>query len=244
MRSLILALFILSLQPAPQNPFGTIEGLVTKAGSTTTPLAGAIVKVTRIPEAPGAPSTFSAEMILIPEAPRRSNSSLYRITYLPSDGRFQLSGITPGTYKLFALPYLNERIPYSRDVQVTSLSASVTKVREKNHKQAQQNLQAPGGNQSFQTSPQPPPPGVLMDNVSPASSHVVNFAGIFCTFPSDRITVLAPGSPGRPPDRPYGGNLRLSDSTVTLVLDRKRISRTTPSPPRFFPLPPEPLRSP
>jgi hypothetical protein len=49
---------------------------------------------------------------LIPEASRRSNFSLYRIINLETDDHFEIAGITPGKYQLFAVPYMNESPPY------------------------------------------------------------------------------------------------------------------------------------
>jgi hypothetical protein len=57
-------------------------------------------------------SPLPAALILVPEAFRRSNSSLYRILYLPRNGEFRMNGIAPGNYKIFAVPYLNETVPY------------------------------------------------------------------------------------------------------------------------------------
>jgi len=50
--------------------------------------------------------------ILVPEFFRRSNASLYRVLYLPRNAEFKTNGVAPGNYKLFAVPYLNETVPY------------------------------------------------------------------------------------------------------------------------------------
>ena len=57
-------------------------------------------------------SAVVAAMILAPDSFRRNNATLYRVTYLPRNGSFKLSGLAPGTYKIFAVPYLNETVPY------------------------------------------------------------------------------------------------------------------------------------
>ena len=57
-------------------------------------------------------SAVVAALILAPESFRRNNATLYRVTYLPRNGSFKLSGLAPGTYKIFAVPYLNETVPY------------------------------------------------------------------------------------------------------------------------------------
>ena len=60
----------------------------------------------------GSESSLPAALILVPESFRRSNASLYRIIYLPGNAEFRMNGIAPGNYKLLAVPYLNEPIPY------------------------------------------------------------------------------------------------------------------------------------
>jgi hypothetical protein len=52
-----------------------------------------------------------AMLVLIPEKSTSSNASPSSIT-LVSDGHFQVSGIAPGNYKLFGVPFANEPIPY------------------------------------------------------------------------------------------------------------------------------------
>jgi hypothetical protein len=58
---LIAALLALTLQQAPQSQFGTIEGIVTKAGSPGTLIAGAHVKVSERPQMPMNSPPFTAE---------------------------------------------------------------------------------------------------------------------------------------------------------------------------------------
>jgi hypothetical protein len=60
----------------------------------------------------GSESPLPAALILVPESFRRSNASLYRVLYLPRNSEFKMNGIAPGNYKLFAVPYLNETVPY------------------------------------------------------------------------------------------------------------------------------------
>jgi hypothetical protein len=60
----------------------------------------------------GSQSALPAALVLVPESFRRSNASLYRIIYLPRNADFKMDGIAPGSYKLFAVPYLNDTVPY------------------------------------------------------------------------------------------------------------------------------------
>ena len=60
----------------------------------------------------GGRSSLPAALILIPEASRRSNLSLYQVINVDGDDHFQVAGIAPGQYKLFAVPYLNEPPPF------------------------------------------------------------------------------------------------------------------------------------
>jgi hypothetical protein len=60
----------------------------------------------------GSQSALPAALVLVPEPFRRNNASLYRILYLPRNADFKMDGIAPGSYKLFAVPYLNDTVPY------------------------------------------------------------------------------------------------------------------------------------
>jgi hypothetical protein len=60
----------------------------------------------------GSQSPLPAALILVPESLRRDNVSLYRVLYLPRNAEFRMNGVTPGNYKIFAVPYLNETVPY------------------------------------------------------------------------------------------------------------------------------------
>jgi hypothetical protein len=60
----------------------------------------------------GSTSELPAALILLPDSVRRGNRALYRVLYRPRNGTFEMNGIASGIYKLFAVPYLNETIPY------------------------------------------------------------------------------------------------------------------------------------
>jgi hypothetical protein len=82
-----------------RDPVGSVEVIVgTRGGS----IEGVVQGRTNLP----------AALILAPEASRRNNAALYRVIYIPRNGAFRLSGIVPGNYKIFAVPYLNEPIPH------------------------------------------------------------------------------------------------------------------------------------
>jgi hypothetical protein len=57
-------------------------------------------------------SELPAVVVLAPSFPREGNPSLYRTGVLPANGKFQFYGVAPGSYRLFAVPYLNETVPY------------------------------------------------------------------------------------------------------------------------------------
>ena len=57
-------------------------------------------------------SGLPAVVVLAPSFPREGNPSLYRSGVLPANGKFQFYGVAPGSYRLFAVPYLNETVPY------------------------------------------------------------------------------------------------------------------------------------
>jgi hypothetical protein len=44
----------------------------------------------------------NATVALVPEAPRRRRADLYRTISTDVSGRFQMQGLTPGDYKVFA----------------------------------------------------------------------------------------------------------------------------------------------
>jgi hypothetical protein len=60
----------------------------------------------------GSTSGLPAAVILLPDSFRRGNRALYRVMYRPGNGTFEMKGIPPGTYKLFAVPYVNQTVPY------------------------------------------------------------------------------------------------------------------------------------
>jgi hypothetical protein len=84
---------------------GTIEGRISNNGPN--------------PFLPGSETNRPVLLVLIPEASRRNNASLYRTASLPSIGYFQLSGIPPGNYKIFAVPQLNEAIAFRSEEFIT-----------------------------------------------------------------------------------------------------------------------------
>jgi hypothetical protein len=90
----------------------------------------------------GSPSPLSAALILVPEALHRSNALLYRVSYLQGNTEFAMNGIPPGSYKLFAVPYLNETVPYrSLDFIARHESRAVSVTVEKGR--SVQGVQAP-----------------------------------------------------------------------------------------------------
>jgi hypothetical protein len=60
----------------------------------------------------GSTPPFSAALILVPDAIRRGHSTFYKVLYVPRNGTFEMKGVAPGIYKLFAVPYVNETVPY------------------------------------------------------------------------------------------------------------------------------------
>jgi hypothetical protein len=53
-----------------------------------------------------------AALILVPDPFRRGIPTFYKVLYLPQNGTFEMKGVAPGVYKLFAVPYVNETVPY------------------------------------------------------------------------------------------------------------------------------------
>ena len=88
--------------------------------------------------------------------------------------------------------------------------------------------------------PHPPPPGVLMLSTSPDSTSIVSLPDSFISSYPDLKRTFSPKCACSPPWAPGGGNLRLSDSKVTRAGLRNSTSRIRPSPPLYFPEPPEP----
>jgi hypothetical protein len=68
-------------------------------------------------------------VILAPEFSRRSNATLFK-TALQStpDGQFQIRGIAPGIYKIFAVPYANQVTDRDREFLAQNESRAVTVV--------------------------------------------------------------------------------------------------------------------
>jgi len=86
------------------DPVGSIEVVVgTKGGTIAGEIAGNGYNLNGY--------NLSAMLVLIPEKSTSTAASPYSLT-LVSDGHFQVSGIAPGNYKLFGVPFVNEPIPY------------------------------------------------------------------------------------------------------------------------------------
>jgi hypothetical protein len=66
---------------------------------TVSGLGGRIVGVVRSPQNEIVPS---GRVVLVPEAALRGRSDLFKVATLDQYGRFNIQGITPGRYKLFA----------------------------------------------------------------------------------------------------------------------------------------------
>ncbi len=62
-------------------------------------LGGRITGVVRSPQNEIVPS---GRVVLIPEPAQRDRSDLYKVASLDQYGRFNMQGITPGRYKVFA----------------------------------------------------------------------------------------------------------------------------------------------
>jgi hypothetical protein len=60
----------------------------------------------------GSTSPLPAALILLPDSFRRGHPAFYRMLSLTENGTFAMKGIPPGIYKLFAVPYVNETVPY------------------------------------------------------------------------------------------------------------------------------------
>jgi hypothetical protein len=86
------------------DPVGSIEVVIgTKGGTIAGEIAGNGYNLNGY--------NLPAMLVLIPEKSTSSNTSPSSIT-LVSDGHFQVSGIAPGNYKLFGVPFANEPLPY------------------------------------------------------------------------------------------------------------------------------------
>jgi protocatechuate 3,4-dioxygenase beta subunit len=73
------------------DPTDAMEIIVGTNGGT---IAGAVTSLSKQP----------ATVILAPELWRARNTSLFRAAAVTTDGQFELRGLTPGTYKIFAVP--------------------------------------------------------------------------------------------------------------------------------------------
>src|SRR5437588_5135075 len=86
-------------------------------------------------------------------------------------------------------------------------------------------------------APNPPPPGVSIVITSPTDTSTVTFAGSGLPFKR-----LRPGEPGEPPRAPAGAWARRSAMIETRHGSSASSSRTTPSPTRCRPTPPDTRR--
>jgi protocatechuate 3,4-dioxygenase beta subunit len=73
------------------DPTDALEIIIGTNGGT---IAGAVTSLSKQP----------ATVILAPELWRARNTSLFRAAAATTDGQFELRGLTPGTYKIFAVP--------------------------------------------------------------------------------------------------------------------------------------------
>src|SRR5438270_6358864 len=90
--------------------------------------------------------------------------------------------------------------------------------------------------------PKPPPPGVSITNRSPGCISAEAVALSISTLPSVRSTQLRPACASAPPSMPLGGTRRRLARMLARIGSRRVTARTTPSPPRCAPSPPEPRR--
>jgi hypothetical protein len=67
---------------------------------------GAVVEG-RVVDAAGKPAPNS-KAVIVPNAPRRHRGDLYKFISADDDGRFQLTGVSPGDYKLFGFERVEE----------------------------------------------------------------------------------------------------------------------------------------
>ena len=92
--------------------------------------------------------------------------------------------------------------------------------------------------------PNPPPPLVSMITRSPAVNGMLHRPGKVISAPSAARTSRSPkGLPSSPPQMPCGGTTMRSTQVVRTMSGASIwYSRTSPSPPRCWPAPPEPRR--
>jgi hypothetical protein len=91
-------------------------------------------------------------------------------------------------------------------------------------------------------TPYPPAPGVSIRSLSPTFHPVLHRPPMLTKVPFSRTRRFRPQLPGSPPSKPYGCRTRRSLNMLTVSGRRGSNSRTTPSPPLCFPLPPLPFR--
>src|ERR1700722_13201304 len=102
-------------------------------------------------------------------------------------------------------------------------------------------LDLSNGQHVVQMSPHPPPPGVSIRRTLPAETRRLHLPGSSTSISLPASLIPArPAAPSPPPCRPYGRNFLRSASSDTCTSASSLISRTSPSPPRYCPVPPEP----
>jgi len=94
---LVSLLLTFSQQPQVPQP-ASIEGIVVTMG-TGQPLAGAKVAVDPAEDGPGQDGPIPCANVTVPDMPESCGP---KTTTTGADGRFVLSGVTPGTYRLYA----------------------------------------------------------------------------------------------------------------------------------------------
>jgi len=82
-----------------ESPTGGILQIVISMNGGT--LTGRVLDTTRKP-------VNNAKVVLVPNAPRRSRGDLFKSVSTDDAGRFQLNGLAPGDYKLFAWERVEE----------------------------------------------------------------------------------------------------------------------------------------
>lgn len=94
------------------DPADSVEVVVGTKGGT---VEGQVV---------GNRSNLPARLVLMPEPFGRNSVSRFRMMPLSADGHFEIAGIPPGTYTVFAVPSGNEPIPLLNDAESLKRNAS------------------------------------------------------------------------------------------------------------------------
>jgi len=82
--------------PLEKPPEGSLDILINLGGGT---LEGVAMNDKSEP-------IVNATVVLVPDVPERSSAYLYKVAASDGSGRFEISGIAPGTYKVFAWEYV------------------------------------------------------------------------------------------------------------------------------------------